>query len=154
MGTGSALYAVASQNFPPTRIATGTSEVFPFAAIWSTPTARGPASFFLGAFRSPGVICGRSSCAAARLADDVRQASSAASKLARCKILTKVRWRGAGFAVLTAPDFDLPGETCMNINDKAPDFTLQDENGKEVASKDLRGKTVVLYFYPRADTPG
>ncbi len=42
----------------------------------------------------------------------------------------------------------------MNINDKAPDFTLQDENGKEVASKDLRGKTVVLYFYPRADTPG
>ena len=42
----------------------------------------------------------------------------------------------------------------MNINDKAPDFTLQDENGKEISSKDLRGKTVVLYFYPRADTPG
>jgi peroxiredoxin Q/BCP len=42
----------------------------------------------------------------------------------------------------------------MNINDKAPDFTLQDENGKEVALKALRGKTVVLYFYPRADTPG
>src|SRR5271157_5964466 len=42
----------------------------------------------------------------------------------------------------------------MNINDKAPDFTLQDENGKEVSLKDLRGKTVVLYFYPRADTPG
>ncbi len=42
----------------------------------------------------------------------------------------------------------------MNINDKAPDFTLQDENGKEVALKGLRGKTVVLYFYPRADTPG
>jgi thioredoxin-dependent peroxiredoxin len=42
----------------------------------------------------------------------------------------------------------------MNINDKAPDFTLQDENGKDVTLKDLRGKTVVLYFYPRADTPG
>jgi peroxiredoxin Q/BCP len=42
----------------------------------------------------------------------------------------------------------------MNVNDKAPDFTLQDENGKEVSLKDLRGKTVVLYFYPRADTPG
>jgi peroxiredoxin Q/BCP len=42
----------------------------------------------------------------------------------------------------------------INVNDKAPEFTLQDENGKEVALKDLRGKTVVLYFYPRADTPG
>jgi len=42
----------------------------------------------------------------------------------------------------------------MNINDKAPDFTLQDENGKEIALKDLLGKTVVLYFYPRANTPG
>ena len=42
----------------------------------------------------------------------------------------------------------------MNIHDKAPDFTLQDENGQEVSLKGLRGKTVVLYFYPRADTPG
>jgi peroxiredoxin Q/BCP len=42
----------------------------------------------------------------------------------------------------------------MKVNDKAPDFTLQDENGKEIALKELRGKTVVLYFYPRADTPG
>ena len=42
----------------------------------------------------------------------------------------------------------------MNINDKAPDFTLQDENGKDTALKDLRGKTVVLFFYPRANTPG
>ncbi len=42
----------------------------------------------------------------------------------------------------------------MNINDKAPDFTLQDENGNDISLKDLRGKVVVLYFYPRADTPG
>jgi thioredoxin-dependent peroxiredoxin len=42
----------------------------------------------------------------------------------------------------------------MNIHDKAPDFTLQDEKGKELSLKDLRGKTVVLYFFPRADTPG
>jgi len=42
----------------------------------------------------------------------------------------------------------------MDINDKAPDFTLQDENGKEVSLKDQRGKTVILYFYPRANTPG
>ena len=42
----------------------------------------------------------------------------------------------------------------ININDKAPEFILQDENGKEVSLKGLRGKVVVLYFYPRADTPG
>ena len=42
----------------------------------------------------------------------------------------------------------------MNIHDKAPDFSLQDENEKEVALKNLRGKTVILFFYPRANTPG
>src|ERR1019366_3407648 len=42
----------------------------------------------------------------------------------------------------------------MQVNDKSPDFNTTDENGKEVASKDFRGKTVVLYFYPKADTPG
>lgn len=42
----------------------------------------------------------------------------------------------------------------MNTNDKAPDFTLLDENGKEVSLKDFRGNTVVLFFYPKADTPG
>ena len=42
----------------------------------------------------------------------------------------------------------------MNINDKAPDFSLQDENGKDVSLKDFRGKTVILFFYPRAATPG
>jgi peroxiredoxin Q/BCP len=44
--------------------------------------------------------------------------------------------------------------TTLNINDKAPEFILPDENGKEVSLKGLRGKVVVLYFYPRADTPG
>jgi len=42
----------------------------------------------------------------------------------------------------------------MEVNDKSPDFSTTDENGKEVASKDFRGKTVVLYFYPKAETPG
>jgi len=42
----------------------------------------------------------------------------------------------------------------MDINDKAPEFTLPDQNGANVSLKDLRGKYVVLYFYPRADTPG
>lgn len=42
----------------------------------------------------------------------------------------------------------------MEVNDKAPDFNTTDENGNKVALKDFRGKTVVLYFYPKADTPG
>jgi peroxiredoxin Q/BCP len=38
--------------------------------------------------------------------------------------------------------------------DKAPDFTLFDQNDEVVKLSDLRGETVVVYFYPRADTPG
>src|SRR5579862_4787029 len=48
----------------------------------------------------------------------------------------------------------LRGETAMDINDKAPEFTLLDQDENKVSLKDFRGKTVVLYFYPRADTPG
>jgi thioredoxin-dependent peroxiredoxin len=36
----------------------------------------------------------------------------------------------------------------------APDFTVKDHLGRTVSLKDLRGKTVVLWFYPKADTPG
>src|SRR5579859_5315593 len=46
------------------------------------------------------------------------------------------------------------GKLAMNINDKAPDFTLPDQDGEKVALKSFQGKYVVLYFYPRADTPG
>ena len=42
----------------------------------------------------------------------------------------------------------------MKVNDKAPDFSLPDENGEVVSLKDLRGRTVILFFYPRANTPG
>lgn len=38
--------------------------------------------------------------------------------------------------------------------DKAPSFSLPDQNGEKVKLSDLKGETVVLYFYPRADTPG
>ncbi len=37
---------------------------------------------------------------------------------------------------------------------QAPDFTLQDKDGKEVSLSDYRGKKVVLYFYPKDNTPG
>jgi peroxiredoxin Q/BCP len=42
----------------------------------------------------------------------------------------------------------------LNPGDPAPDFTLSDQEDNPVTLSDLRGKTVVLYFYPRADTPG
>jgi len=38
--------------------------------------------------------------------------------------------------------------------DKAPDFAARDANGDVIRLKDLRGKKVVLYFYPKDDTPG
>jgi thioredoxin-dependent peroxiredoxin len=42
----------------------------------------------------------------------------------------------------------------MDIKEKAPEFTLLDEDGKSVSLKDYRGKNVVVYFFPRANTPG
>jgi peroxiredoxin Q/BCP len=40
----------------------------------------------------------------------------------------------------------------LEAGQAAPDFTLPDQNGEELTLSDLRGETVVLYFYPRADT--
>ena len=42
----------------------------------------------------------------------------------------------------------------LSVGDKAPTFTLRDQNGKTVSLQGLRGSRVVLYFYPADDTPG
>jgi peroxiredoxin Q/BCP len=42
----------------------------------------------------------------------------------------------------------------LETGQAAPDFTLPDQDGEDLTLSDLRGQTVVLYFYPRADTPG
>lgn len=42
----------------------------------------------------------------------------------------------------------------LEVGMKAPDFTLPDQNGNEVSLSDFAGKKVVLYFYPRDNTPG
>ena len=42
----------------------------------------------------------------------------------------------------------------LNVGDKAPAFSLPSDSGDQVSLKDLLGETLVLYFYPRADTPG
>ena len=42
----------------------------------------------------------------------------------------------------------------VKVNDKAPAFSLLDQDGNKISLKDFAGKTVVLFFYPKADTPG
>lgn len=42
----------------------------------------------------------------------------------------------------------------LKEGDKAPDFTAKDQNGKTVSLSDYKGKNVILYFYPKDDTPG
>lgn len=42
----------------------------------------------------------------------------------------------------------------LSAGELAPDFTLPDQHGEPLTLSALRGQTVVLYFYPRADTPG
>jgi len=42
----------------------------------------------------------------------------------------------------------------LTPGDKAPDFTAKDQNGRAVSLSDFKGKNVILYFYPKDDTPG
>jgi peroxiredoxin Q/BCP len=45
-------------------------------------------------------------------------------------------------------------QATIKVGGRAPAFALPDQNGKKVALKDLKGRWVVLYFYPKDDTPG
>lgn len=42
----------------------------------------------------------------------------------------------------------------LSTGDAAPDFRVKTNQGNEVNLSDYRGKTVILWFYPKADTPG
>ena len=42
----------------------------------------------------------------------------------------------------------------LNIGDKAPDFLLQDANGESIYLSDFKNQKVVLWFFPKASTPG
>ena len=42
----------------------------------------------------------------------------------------------------------------LEVNTIAPDFTLQDKDGNSVSLSDFRGRKIVLYFYPKDNTPG
>ena len=43
--------------------------------------------------------------------------------------------------------------TSLKEGDKAPDFSVKDQNGKTVSLKDFAGKKLIIYFYPKDDTP-
>jgi len=42
----------------------------------------------------------------------------------------------------------------LEVGRKAPDFALQDENGETVKLSDFKGRRVVVFFYPKANTSG
>ena len=42
----------------------------------------------------------------------------------------------------------------LSVGDKAPGFSLKDQNSKTVSLSDFKGRKLLLYFYPKADTPG
>lgn len=42
----------------------------------------------------------------------------------------------------------------LSVNDRAPTFTLKDQSGEDLKLDALKGRKVLLYFYPKADTPG
>jgi len=42
----------------------------------------------------------------------------------------------------------------LKVGDQAPDFALPSATGEKVSLKDFKGRTLVLYFFPKADTPG
>ena len=44
--------------------------------------------------------------------------------------------------------------TTLKIGDKAPGFSVKDQHGKTISLEDFKGKKVVLFFYPKASTPG
>jgi thioredoxin-dependent peroxiredoxin len=42
----------------------------------------------------------------------------------------------------------------LNVGDQAPDFTVKAHTGEDISLSDFKGRRVVLWFYPKADTPG
>ncbi|WP_420100205.1 thioredoxin-dependent thiol peroxidase [Corynebacterium sp.] len=52
---------------------------------------------------------------------------------------------------MSTPD---DNRTLLEIGDVAPDFTLTDDRGRQVSLSDYRGRQVIVYFYPKANTPG
>jgi peroxiredoxin Q/BCP len=50
--------------------------------------------------------------------------------------------------------YEQNGGVMLKVGEKAPDFSLPSDSGATVSLKDFKGKTLILYFFPKADTPG
>ena len=57
-------------------------------------------------------------------------------------------------AVLTVVAADVASAAMLSVGDTFPTWTLQDQTGKDVSSSDLAGKTYLIWFFPKAMTPG
>ena len=58
------------------------------------------------------------------------------------------------FILLVAFSSALVQAQALKVGDKAPDFTAKDQDGKDISLSSFKGKKVILYFYPKDDTPG
>ncbi len=74
------------------------------------------------------------------------------SQVAETKTKTKTKTKKTKPSSQPIPQ-KVSGET-LKIGESAPAFSLPDDTGKIVHSSDLRGKKVIVYFYPKDDTPG
>ncbi len=114
----------------------GASAPFASAAHSISATARAERGFFSG-----GAVCAPAAAPSAGTHSNATPHSSL-----RC-ILSARRFPQAA-------DIEDIEDALMDVKDKAPDFILPDEDSKPVALKDFHGRHVVVYFFPRADTPG
>src|SRR2546422_321389 len=87
----------------------------------------------------------------ARFASKVRNTSCAmatsCTSVLRCKNMKKL----IGLFTLSVL---FVAATALKSGDAAPDFSAKNQDGKTIQLSDLKGKYVLLYFYPKDDTPG
>ena len=50
--------------------------------------------------------------------------------------------------------YKILGESMLSVGSSAPQFTLDDQDGNSVSLSDFKGQKVLLWFYPKASTPG
>lgn len=82
-----------------------------------------------------------------------RKTKKKAAKKSRTK--TKVgRSKSSGNKVVKLEKARTTSTNQLSVGDKAPDFTVNDQNGQSISLSQFEGKKVVLYFYPKDDTPG
>src|SRR5580692_217885 len=117
------------------RIVIGMRWALPFGTSSSSPRARGPLAVFAACANSFG-------------------GSAPCRKTPTAKTTEMTRPCAVRYNVERAVEREREAAMDININDKAPEFTLPDQNGEPVSLKDFRGNWVVLYFYPRADPRG